>query len=121
MIGTLLFIGVMKKMFISEKKFKAYVNYVIKKTIKEFIMKTKIYSIKDTVTGNFSSITTAPLDGVIIRDLSNILKNGEKTNELVLNANDKALYCLGEYDVDTGLITSDVKFVMNLSELKEVK
>lgn len=102
-------------MFLTKKKLKKIINEVIK----EFIMKTKLYAIKDTVTGNFSPITQSPLDLAIMRDLSNVLKSGDKNNELVVNAKDKALYCVGEYDVDTGVIVSNVKFVTNLVDLIE--
>lgn len=96
-----------------EKKLKKLIQNVIK----EFIVMTKIYSIKDTVTGNFSNIVTAPVDGVVIRDLQNMLKSTEQT-DLTMNYKDKQLFCLGEYDVATGLINTDVKFIINLSELK---
>lgn len=102
-------------MFLTKKKLKKIINEVIG----EFIMKTKIYAIKDTVTGNFSQITQSPLDVAIMRDLSNVLKQGDKNNELVVNMKDKALYCLGEYDVDTGLIVPNVKFITNLVDLVE--
>lgn len=100
-------------MFLTKKKLKKIIDEVIE----EFIMKTKLYAIKDTVTGNFSPITQSPLDLAIMRDLSNVLKSGDKNNELVVNMKDKALYCVGEYDIDTGTITSNVKFITNLVDL----
>lgn len=98
---------------------KAYINYAIKRTIKEFCKTMKIYSIKDTVTGNFSAIVTAVADGVIIRDIQNALKNADKTNDLVMNSKDKDLYRLGDYDLDTGIITSNVEFITHVNDLKE--
>lgn len=107
-------------MFIRKKKFKGYINYTIKKTIKELLMELKVYSIKDTLTGNFSALTCAVNDGVIIRDLMNMLKSN-KDSELVINSKDKDLYCLGTFDVDTGVLTSDVKFVGHLVDYKETE
>lgn len=92
---------------------------IIQEVIKEFVMETKIYSIKDTVTGNYSSLTTSPIDGVVLRELSNLMKSKDKSNELFLNRADKQLYCLGTYDIDTGVIKSEVRFVTNLIDLCE--
>lgn len=107
-------------MFIRKKKFKSYINYAIKKTIKELLMELKVYSIKDTLTGNFSALTCAVNDGVIIRDLMNVLKSN-KESEISINAKDKDLYCLGAFDVDTGVLTSDVKFIGHLVDYKEAE
>lgn len=92
---------------------------IIEETIKEFIMETKIYSIKDTVTGNFSALTTSPIDGVVLRELTNLMETKDKNNELYLNRADKQLYCLGSYDYDTGVIKSEVRFVTNLIDLSK--
>lgn len=107
-------------MFIRKKKFRSYINYAIKRTIKELLMELKVYSLKDTVTGNFSALTCAVNDGVIIRDLMNMLKSN-KDSEITINAKDKDLYCLGTFDVDTGVLTSDVKFIGHLVDYKEAE
>lgn len=107
-------------MFIRKRKLKSYINYAIKRTIKELFMELKVFSIKDTLTGNFSALTCAVNDGVIIRDLMNMLKTN-KDSELSINAKDKDLYCLGTFDVDTGILTSDVKFIGHLVDYKEAE
>lgn len=107
-------------MFVRKRKLKAYINYAIKKAIKELFMELKVYSIKDTVTGNFSALTCAPLDGAIVRDLMNGLKSN-KDSELSMNAKDKDLYCLGTFDIDTGMLTSDVRFIGHLIDYKEAE
>lgn len=92
---------------------------IIQEVIKEFIMETKIYSVKDTVTGSFSALTTSPIDGVVLRELTNLMESKDKSNELYLNRADKQLYCLGSYDFDTGVIKSEVRFVANLIDLSK--
>lgn len=74
-------------------------------------MKLNVYAIKDTVVGEFESPVYFKNNGTAIRACSNTIAQGQLTN-----AKDKQLFCLGEFDTETGIISSDVKFVCNLAD-----
>lgn len=81
-------------------------------------MKMKIYSIKDTKIG-FMSQFNMQNDGVAIRALKNA-RNAEQPNDVNTNPEDKELWCLGEFDDQTGMICSDVRFIIKAEDVKEI-
>lgn len=74
-------------------------------------MKINIYCIKDTVVGEYESPFYMKNNGTAIRACSDTIAQGK-----LANAKDKQLYCLGEFDTETAVITSEVKFVCNLAD-----
>lgn len=74
-------------------------------------MKINIYCIKDTVVGEYESPFYMKNNGTAIRACSDTIAQGK-----LPNAKDKQLYCLGEFDTETAVITSEVKFVCNLAD-----
>lgn len=78
----------------------------------------KLYAIKDTVVGELQNIIECQNDGVIIRDITNAI-NSTTDNALKTNYKDKQLYRLGEYDTKTGVVTSRVEFMYNLTDLAQ--
>ncbi len=83
-------------------------------------MKMKLYTIKDTISGELIMPFTEINDGVMLRG-AKVMANSDKPNYLTENAKDKQIISLGEWDNITGEITSKVEFVMNVVDLKEVK
>lgn len=75
----------------------------------------KIYSIKDTKIGYMSPIYLQN-DGVAIREFSN-LRNSEQKNIVNTNPEDKELWCLGEFDEQTGIIIPSVKFLIKAEDV----
>ena len=78
----------------------------------------KVFSIKDTVVGNFQAPFYQYNRGAAIRAISNAV-NDERENEIKANYKDKQLYELGEYNDETGELKSKVEFVVNLNDLKQ--
>lgn len=74
-------------------------------------MKLNIYCIKDTVVGEFESPFYMKNHGTAIRACADAIEQGKMPN-----AKDKQLYCLGEFDTETGIIASKVDFVSNLAD-----
>lgn len=79
-------------------------------------MKLKIYSIKDTIIGEYQSPIYMVNDGTALRAVTNAV-NSTQDNPVKENAKDKQLYCLGVFDTDTGIIETEIKFITNLSDL----
>lgn len=77
----------------------------------------KIYSLKDTISGNFGGLFLFNIDGVAIREMTTIV-NSEQVDKVIPHYEDMDLYSVGSFDVDTGVITSEVKFVIHLKDLK---
>ena len=81
-------------------------------------MKYKIYALKDTVIGEMAMPFFQINDGQALRNITNAVNdNGE--NQIKENYQDKQLYFLGEYNAATGEITIEVRFMVNLSDLKK--
>ncbi len=74
-------------------------------------MKSFIYAIKDDKTG-FMAPQAQRSDAVAIRSFENILRDPHP-NIVNQNPADFSFYCLGEYDEDTGVITSNVRYLTN--------
>ena len=66
----------------------------------------KIYSVKDVVAGQFSEPRIFMNEGLAVRWFKNICEKSEIAQDFVL-------YYLGEYDIESGAISSAPEFVMN--------
>lgn len=76
-----------------------------------------LFGIKDVVAQAFINLTPSKSLELIKRELSNVVNTPSK-NLLFTNVEDFQLFQLGSYDEETGDITKDQKFLLNLSELK---
>lgn len=76
-------------------------------------MEIKLYSIKDTVAGVFSTPFLASSVGLAVRQFRFAMKNAPMV------AHDCALYCLGGYEQETGAITPEVTFIENYTEVND--
>ena len=79
-------------------------------------MKLKIYSIKDNKIG-FMHPFYQSNDAVAVRALNNAV-NAKEMNNINQNVDDMELWKLGEFDDQTGQITSDIKFIVKAIDLK---
>ena len=77
--------------------------------------KYKLYSIKDTKVG-FMNPFVSNNDGVAIRTFTNGANEPEK-NAINTNPEDKELWCLGEFDDQTGELVSNVKFMVKANDV----
>lgn len=81
-------------------------------------MKYGIYAIKDVKVG-FMQPFIQVNDGVAVREFRNIVNS---SNSVVsANYTDMELYQLGSYCQDTGLIESNVSFLVKGADVKDVK
>lgn len=78
-------------------------------------MKFKIYSIKDTKVG-FMNPFYSHNDGTAVRDFTNAANEPNK-NVINTNPEDKELWLLGEFNDQTGEITSEVKYLMKANDV----
>lgn len=79
-------------------------------------MKNKIYCVKDVLVG-FKPPFVAPNDNFAIRMLSQLV-NDINSNDIKTNPKDYQLFCIGEFDDQTGEFVSDVRFLSNAIDLK---
>lgn len=85
-------------------------------------IKLNIYSIKDSVTGEFGALTFSPTDAVVLRDLSIELQYSPEKSKIKARPGDFALYKLGTFGINTGTIEPcNPDFVASLQDLIEVK
>lgn len=68
-------------------------------------MKYNIYAIKDTITGRFSPIEIRVNDGEAKRWFNNLMAEN-------VNKKDYQLFYLGEYNIETGEVSSKVDFII---------
>lgn len=73
-------------------------------------MNIKIYTVKDTKIG-FMQPFYAQNEQVAIRMFTNSANSKTSENSVNVNPEDKELWLLGEYNDQTGTITSEIKFV----------
>lgn len=73
----------------------------------------KLYSIKDDLIG-FSHPIVVQSEPVILRQLKNTLSIPDSP---IKDIKDKSLFYLGEYDDQTALLKSDLKFVCRLTDI----
>lgn len=79
----------------------------------------KIFCLFDKKSGEYSCISAEKNLAMFERSLAQQINNPRSTNLLYTNAVDFDIYCLGEFDPQTGNIISSVSFVRNCNELKE--
>lgn len=77
----------------------------------------KLYSIKDNKVGFWKPFVSHN-DAVASREFGNMI-NSSNDSFVKDNYADLDLYCLGTYDDNTGVITSDVQFICSGVSLKK--
>jgi len=80
-------------------------------------MKQKMYSIYDVKAAAYGVPFFTPTDGLAIRSFQNLV---EDSNSMVFRyPEDFTLYCLGDIDLNSALITADVtpRFVISASSI----
>lgn len=70
-----------------------------------------IYSLKDVKSG-FMSLMLFKNDDLAKRSFKNMLSD-PTPNLVTMNPEDFELWCIGEFDSDSGVIVSNVRFVAN--------
>ena len=75
----------------------------------------ELYGIKDNLDGFKPNIVFSKNQALVIRDLKSLVNSSEGFP----NYKDCVLYKLGEIDLNTGIISSDVVFISNLATMKE--
>lgn len=71
----------------------------------------KLYSLKDVVVGHFRNPAQFNNDQECIRAIKVALNS---VNDLSRQCEDLQMWYLGEFDTETGVITSDIKLLANL-------
>ena len=74
----------------------------------------KIYAIKDTKIGYMNPFYLQN-DGVAMREFTNA-RNEQSKNAVNTNPEDKELWCLGEFDDQTGEIVSNIRFIVKAED-----
>ena len=74
-------------------------------------MKRKLYTVRDVLVGygcvlGSPAILDLPNDEVAIRVLTGSCAENAQPNALNVNPEDKELWCIGEFDQDTGKLTA---------------
>lgn len=77
----------------------------------------KLYAIKDKSMG-FSETIISSNDYGAIRLCADRV-NSKQENFFNMHAEDLDLYCLGEFDTDTGAIKNEIKYVMSFLDMKK--
>lgn len=80
-------------------------------------MKQKLYSIFDKATGAYAAPFTQPTNAGAIRAIKMDMEN--ENSMLGKHSGDYELWFVGEFDTDTGQITSTIERVVWLGSLKE--
>lgn len=78
-----------------------------------------IYSIKDTIPGEFKDIFFAKNDREAMRMTAFTANYPDKNNPLYNSAKDMQLYQIAKFDTETGVIQSELNFVCNVADLKQ--
>lgn len=78
----------------------------------------KIYAIKDTMAGVFSVPFAAENDNVAKRTFANEANN--VNSKICVYAKDMDLYAIGEWNVNTGDLVPEVKWLAHATDYKEV-
>lgn len=81
-------------------------------------MKLPLYSIRDTKAGSFQSPTVSSNDVTIARAFAETVMN-KRDPIIAFSPSDFDLYCVGEFDLETGLISpvSPVRLICNAQEV----
>lgn len=80
----------------------------------------KIYAIKDTKVGEFMNPFYQRSKGEAVRSVSAAI-NAKEENHFTKFYNDYELWELGEFNLQTGVITSNIEHIINCAELKEIQ
>lgn len=81
-------------------------------------MKYNLYAVKDTVTGEFGAPYLGKNDNEAIRGFAYGV-NAPSNNLIHTHPEDMQLFKMGEFDIQTGEITSKVEFLKNGAEVKK--
>lgn len=76
----------------------------------------KIYAIRDIKMQEYMSPFYLTNDAVAIREFTNA-KVADQPNPVNTNPEDKELWCLGDYDSNSGIINSNVRFITKASDV----
>lgn len=79
----------------------------------------KIYTIKDCKSQTYQGVYTAVNDGIMIRNAQSEF-NSHKLGVINDFPEDFSIFCVGEMDELTGVITPHVDFVKNFTDFLEV-
>lgn len=80
-------------------------------------MNLKVYAIKDTKVG-FMQPFCQVNDSVAVREFGNLINTGSSV--VSQNYEDMELYSLGSYSQETGVIESDVQYLVKGVDVKKV-
>lgn len=72
-------------------------------------MKYELYSVKDVLTGSMNGIQTFVNKDVAVRWFKGLVEESKIAKDL-------QLFCLGTYDIQTGIIESNVDFICSAIE-----
>ena len=80
----------------------------------------KVYTILDKVAGIYSNPFYLKSNAVALREISYLINEEKQPNMFNTNIKDKALYCLGDFNEETGIIKplDKPEFIINLLDLK---
>lgn len=76
-----------------------------------------LYAIKDTLVG-FLQPFIQPNDATATREFANMVNKSQSA--VSVNYQNMELYKLGSYDSDTGIVISDVQYLVKGADVKEV-
>lgn len=76
-----------------------------------------LYSIKDDAAQCFMTLSPSQNLAVVRRQLSAAVNTPDNKNLYHTNPEDFSLYCVGTFDEQTGVVTSDIKFEFRLTDL----
>lgn len=80
----------------------------------------KIYSILDKIPGVYSNPFYLKSNAVALREIKYLINEEKQPNIFNTNIKDKALFCLGEFNEESGeIISKKPEFIINLIDLKE--
>ena len=79
----------------------------------------KLYSVKDVKAASYFRPFPSVNDQVAIRDLKSLVNS--KESEISNYPEDYELWYIGDFDEKIGTIVSDLNFLVNCQDLKEVK
>lgn len=79
----------------------------------------KIFCLFDKKAGEYSCLSVYPNIAMFTRSLAPEVNSDNPRNLLCTNAADFDIFCVGEIDSKSGIISPDHQFIMCCSDLKE--
>lgn len=79
------------------------------------MLKLKLFSLKDSKTGSFQPIHCFPHVEEALRTFAVVVCDPKTT--IFQYSQDFDLYCVGEFDVFTGIVTPEVSFIANCKQI----